>query len=116
MSAKRGKDYLHPDKYPGGYANLLSKAFQTIAEHPAMTNLSELDFCDVSANGIQIRGTHLLAKPGYSYGHQSTIKYDFSNIDDAVNEFIVNWVARDNPASIKSHNDMISDGQKYGWD
>ena len=97
----RGKDYLHPDKYPINYGELLDKAFQAISNHPEVKNLSSLDFCDVNANGIQIRGCHLLAEPGYSYGHQATIKYDFANIEDAVNEFIACWKQKDNPDNPK---------------
>lgn len=45
------------------------------------------DFCDVSANGIQIRGHHKEIG-GYTYGSQVTINYDMSNIDTVADEFV----------------------------
>lgn len=74
-----------------------------------------IDFCDVSAGGIQIRGHHKYIK-GYTYGDQPTIKYDFSNKDDIVMEFVSMWYKRDNPSNIRSELKFIADGEKYGWD
>lgn len=43
-------------------------------------NFQGIDFCNVGAGGIQIRGHHKQIS-GYTYGSQPTIKYDFSNIE-----------------------------------
>ena len=74
-----------------------------------------IDFCDVSAKGIQIRGFHKDIK-NYAYGKQITIKYDFSNCLEAVDEFIEMWKNLDTPALIRKEKDFISMGEKYGWD
>jgi hypothetical protein len=74
-----------------------------------------IDFCDVNAGGIQIRGHHKEID-GYSYGHQPTIKYDFSNKDEVAKEFIESWKAADNEKDIESQKNFISFGEKYGWD
>ena len=81
-------------------------------------NYDGIDFCDVGANGIQIRIHHKMIK-GYTYGKQHTILYDFSNTMDGgiemaltvVKEFLVN----DDDDSIRHELNMIADGEKYGW-
>lgn len=78
-------------------------------------NFDGIDFCDVGANGIQIRGHHKQIK-GYTYGSQPTIKYDFSNCKDVIDEFVEMWKEKDNPKSITSELSFIADGEKYGWD
>ena len=78
-------------------------------------NFLGIDFCDVSASGIQIRGHHKNIK-GYTYGEQPTIKYDFSNINEVIKEFVLMWWEKDNDAEIAKEKDLISFGEKYGWD
>lgn len=78
-------------------------------------NFLGIDFCDVSARGIQIRGHHKNIK-GYTYGEQPTIKYDFSNINEVIKEFVLMWWEKDNDAEIEKEKDLISFGKKYGWD
>jgi len=78
-------------------------------------NFDGIDFCDVSANGIQIRGHHKQIK-GYTYGSQPTIRYDFSNKDDIVMEFVSMWHTYDRPEKINREKVFIADGEKYGWD
>lgn len=63
-------------------------------------NFQGIDFCDVSARGIQIRGHHKEIKK-YTYGQQSTIEYDFSNADDVIWEFLKMWGEVDNPQAIE---------------
>lgn len=77
-------------------------------------NFQGIDFCDVSAGGIQIRGHHKEIK-GYTYGEQPTIKYDFSNADDVIWEFLKMWGEVDNPRAIARQKAFIADGEKYGW-
>ena len=74
-----------------------------------------IDFCDVGANGIQIRGHHLNVD-GYIYGNQITLKYDFSNKDTVVKEFVEMWKKFDTPQRVKEFKSFIKDGKKYGWD
>jgi len=78
-------------------------------------NFTGIDFCNVGAHGIQIRGHHQQIK-GYTYGSQPTIKYDFSNYLDTVDEFVAMWEKNDIPERIRRELSMITEGEKYGWD
>lgn len=78
-------------------------------------NFEGIDFCDVHAGGIQIRGHHKQIK-GYTYGDQPTLNYDFSNIEECIQEFINMWKYYDTPEKVKNELDFIADGEKYGWD
>lgn len=78
-------------------------------------NFDGIDFCDVSANGIQVRIHHKAIK-GYTYGSQFTIKYDFSNKDEIPNLVINNFKNIDNEEDIESQKRFIDSGEKYGWD
>lgn len=70
-------------------------------------------FSDVHAGGIQI---HMNNKRVPICIADSTIKYDFSNIDEAVEKAIQAFIDTDNEQSIKNANDFYEDGCKYGWD
>ena len=74
-----------------------------------------IDFCDVGAKGIQIRGFHKDVK-GYCYGEQVTIKYDFSNSDIAIDSFIEMWKREDTAEKLSLYQGFLADGEKYGWD
>ncbi|PLR99564.1 hypothetical protein [Bacillus sp. T33-2] len=78
-------------------------------------NFEGIDFCDVSADGIQIRGHHKEIK-GYTYGSQPTIKYDFSNYLECIDQFVEMWKEQDTTEKVKSQQRFIADGEKYGWD
>lgn len=78
-------------------------------------NFLGIDFCDVSAGGIQIRGHHKDIT-GYTYGQQPTIKYDFSNIKEAISQFVNMWFEYDCDEYISREKDIIAFGEKYGWD
>lgn len=78
-------------------------------------NFLGIDFCNVGANGIQIRGHHKEIKR-YTYGLQPTIKYDFSNIDEVIKEFVEMWWEYDTQDQISKKKRFIADGEKYGWD
>lgn len=78
-------------------------------------NFQGIDFCNVSAGGIQIRGHHKRIK-NYTYGIQPTIKYDFSNIEECIQEFIEMWKQYDTPEKVNVELRFIEDGEKYGWD
>lgn len=78
-------------------------------------NFEGIDFCNVGAGGIQIRGHHKEIK-GYTYGSQPTIKYDFSNIEEVICEFIDMWRRSDTEQKIMKEKEFIYYGEKYGWD
>lgn len=70
-------------------------------------------FSDVHAGGIQI-GIRNKRIPILT--SDVTIKYDFSNIDEATEEVIQSYLKNDNEKSIKWANDFYEQGCKYGWD
>lgn len=78
-------------------------------------NFDGVDFCDVGAGGIQIRGHHKQIE-GYTYGSQPTIKEDLSDITEKTQEFIDMWKAEDTPTKVSKFKEFISIGKKYGWD
>lgn len=84
-----------------------------LKDHP---NYAGFDLCDVSAGGIQIRMFNNGIIKGYSYGNQKTILYDWSNLDEAINDSIQDFILCDNEKDIKFFNNFIMDGLKYGWD
>lgn len=78
-------------------------------------NFKGIDFCDVSAGGIQIRGHHKEIK-GYTYGNQPTIDYDFSNCEEVIDQFVDMWKELDTPERVESQKRFIADGERWGWD
>lgn len=78
-------------------------------------NFDGIDFCDVSAHGIQVRIHHKDIK-GYTYGNQFTIEYDFSNKDEIPDLVVNHFKEIDNADRIKREKEFISWGEKYGWD
>lgn len=78
-------------------------------------NFNGIDFCDVHANGIQVRIHHKKIK-GYTYGKQHTIMYDFSNKTEIPWLVAKEFVETDNEKAIKRAQDFIKDGEMYGWD
>ena len=78
-------------------------------------NFDGIDFIDVNAGGIQICGLHKEIV-GFYYADSPTIKYDFSNIDEAVKEFIDGWKTADNPESVDNFKQFLEMGSMYGWD
>lgn len=76
-------------------------------------NLSSLDFSDISASGIQLGGC-LTSNPGYIYLYK-TIKYDWSNVDVVIADFIDSW-NKINEEEIESFKNFTDEGEKYGWD
>lgn len=78
-------------------------------------NFTGVDFCDVAAGGIQIRGHHAEIK-GYTYGNQITIKYDFSNYLDCIGQFVEMWKEHDVSEKVREYDRFLRDGEKWGWD
>ena len=79
------------------------------------SNFEGIDFCDVGAHGIQIRGHHKEIN-GYVYGNQITINYDLSNYPDVINEFVDMWNQKDTIEQLRSDQAMYRDFAKYGCD
>ena len=78
------------------------------------SNYNGIDFCDVSAGGIQIR-LHHKEIGGYTVGQQFTLKYDLSNLNEAI-EFVVAEFKRVNTSEyIKEKKDFIRIGEATGW-
>ena len=77
-------------------------------------NFDGIDFVDVCANGIQVRGFHKQLL-GMCFGSIFTIKYDFSNYKEVIKEFVEMWKARDNPEIIKMDNRFSDSCEKWGF-
>ena len=107
--------YVRPDTLKNYKEKMLYIQNKIKDELSNFENFEGIDFCDVSANGIQVRGHHKKVR-GYTYGFQPTINYDFSNVEEIVESFVNAWKREDNPEDVKSYLDFIHDGQKYGWD
>ena len=78
-------------------------------------NFDSIDFCDVGANGIQIRLHHKQIN-GYTLSEQATLKYDLSNIEEVIDASINNFIAFDTEDNIKGYKEFLAEGDKYGWD
>lgn len=78
-------------------------------------NFEGIDFNDLGIRGIKIRGFHKQIK-GYSYGGQPTIKYDFSNWKECIDQFVTMWKNIDTPEKVVVAKRFFADGEKYGWD
>lgn len=98
------------------FENLLLDIQDTIMEGlKDYSNFLGVQFIDVSAGGIQIRGFHKDIV-GYSYGSQVTIKYDMSNAYECAELFIEKWKESDTEANLKEFKRFIKFGEEYGWD
>ena len=78
-------------------------------------NFKSIDFCDVSASGIQVRLSHKQIER-YTYGKQITIEYDFSNYLDVPSQVIKVWKEIDTPEKVDAQQRFIEDGERWGWD
>lgn len=110
------KDYLHPKRYPSAYPLVLQAIRDAIADglrdHP---NFEGVDFCDVSAGGIHVRGHHREVK-GHTYGEQPLLQYDMSNAVEVVDKFIEAWKKMDDEKTLRAYKAFIEDCDKWGWD
>ena len=93
------------------FIEIQSAIEEQLKEYP---NFDGIQFVDVNANGIQIRGFH--KQSTYSFIDQLTIKYDFSNYKECIEMFVLKWKERDNNESLDWHNRFIEQGEQYGWD
>lgn len=109
------KPYLRDEVVIDNFETLLyiqSEITSKLKDYPGFKGI---DFCDVNAGGIQIRGFHEEIK-GYSYGELYKINYDFSNVEEAIEKFVKMWKVMDNKKAIEIKKSFIEDGHKYGWD
>jgi len=111
------RDYLGSHKYPEDYKEKLDYIRNKINKQLIDNkNYRGIDFYDVSAGGIQIRGFHRQIK-GYCYPmHQVTLFYDFSNIEEAITEFINCWNSVNNEKDIQNMKWFLASGKRWGWD
>ena len=100
------------EQHKNALVSIERKIKKGLQDYPAFKGV---DFCDVGANGIQIRGHHRDIK-GYCYGKQVTIRYDFSNMKEVADEFIEMWKTLDTPEQVENYQRFLADGEKYGWD
>ena len=105
-----GDDWAHEEEL----LEIQAKLHEQLKDFP---NFLGVDFCDVSAGGIQIRGHHKqIQKYTYPITNQTTLLYDLSNKDEAIDEFVEYWKLYDNPKDISDTKDFILAGERYGWD
>lgn len=109
------KPFLNEDKLVTNLNELVQIEKEINHRLDGYPNFAGIDFCDVSAGGIQIRGFHSHVKR-YTYGSQITIKYDFSNYKECIDEFVDMWKSQDKPEKVSGYQSFIADGEKYGWD
>lgn len=101
------------DDYQNQYFKLVlaqEKVKNRLKDRP---NFAGITFNDVGASGIQIQAKNKQVSIIIS---DATIKYDFSNIDEAVDECVEGFIETDNEESIKSASQFYNDGCEYGWD
>lgn len=109
------KPYLKPAIIEEHYDKLMYVQNEVNEKLKDQKGFDGIDFCDVSAGGVQIRGHHKEVN-GYAYGEQITIKYDFSNYQEASDQFIDMWKAKDNPKALENYKDFLAQGERWGWD
>ena len=102
------------DDYQDQYFKLIlaqEKVKNRLKDRP---NFAGITFSDVSAGGIQIKASN--KQVPYISMSDATIKYDFSNIDEAVDDVVNQFLSTDNEENIKSANDFFKTSMEYGWD
>ena len=108
-------DYLRESmrkEHGDDFAKIRTAITEALKDYP---NFIGIHFSDIHAGGIQICGLHKEIV-GFYYADSPTIKYDFSNIDEAVKEFIDGWKTADNPESVDNFKQFLELGSMYGWD
>lgn len=79
------------------------------------SNYNGIDFCDVSAGGIQIR-LHHKGIGGYTVGQQFTLEYDLSNRNEAIGFVVSEFERIDDNKYISDMKDFIRVGEATNWD
>lgn len=91
---------------------IITELNEALSKHETF---QKIDFCDVSAGGIQIR-LFTKAEPGCSIGEQQTILHDWSNVDEVIANTIAEYERVDTPERIQQFKEFMEFGRKYGWD
>ena len=102
------------DDYQNQYFKLVFAQEKVKSRLKNRPNFAGIVFSDVSASGIQIKAKN--KQVPYITMSDATIKYDFSNIDEAVDECVKGFIETDNEKSTTSALQFYNDGCKYGWD
>lgn len=110
----RRKPLVRPEKLEPYYSKLVDIELTITERLSKYPSFNGIDFCDVTANGIQIRGHHKQVV-GYCFGSQPTIRYDFSNYNECVEEFIEMWQSKDNLEYLRQFKSHLSEGERWGW-
>lgn len=100
------------EKYKGEMVKIEKRINEELKEYP---NFLGIDFCDVSAYGIQVRGHHKQILT-HTFGKQPTINYDFTNKEQVIQDFVQMWKVNDTPEDVIRYKDFIYFGNKYGLD
>ena len=100
------------EKYKGEMIRIEKLINKELVDYP---NFLGIEFCDVHINGIQIRGHHKEIN-NYSFGLQPTIKYDFTNKNEVITEFVEMWKQHDTPENVEKYKKLIISGENHGWD
>lgn len=96
------------------YEGVIIRIEKEIREGLKDTNFESLSFCDVSAPTIQVNLFNTKIK-GFVFVSVD-LQRDWSNVDGLIAEAIERFKARDNEKDVKSYQDFLNDGMKYGWD
>lgn len=94
---KKCLTYLNDEQFSELY-ELIRKTVEFLEEELKDNNLESLGFIDVGCNGYQLYGVHKL-HPLYAFS-EVTIKYDLSNFDKKIKEFVARWKARPEEAEM----------------
>lgn len=102
------------DDYKDQYFKLVLAQEKVKSRLKNRPNFASITFNDVGASGIQIQAKN--KQVPYISISDATIKYDFSNIDEAVDECVKGFIETDNEKSTTSALQFYNDGCEYGWD
>ncbi len=109
-------DRLHPSNYPQGYLSYLEFLKHSIHKRlEDFPNFIQVSLNDVSGGYICVQGSHKEVR-GYYYGDAIKLNYDFSNVDNVINNFVDMWISLDNPEWLKSYQSFLRDGERWGFD
>jgi len=113
-------DYLHPEKYPEGWEEVIKRIRIEIGEALSQSNPETyrgIHFSDVGAGGIQIGLNHVkFPNSGFApfQARIVTLKYDLSNADEVIEDAIRKFKLWDNPKTILDIEDMNRSFARYG--
>ena len=107
--------YVTSNKIENNLTELLTIEYEITKQLATHSYFDGIDFCDVGAGGIQIRGHHKKVH-GYVFSSQITIKYDFSNWEECIEKFVDEWKSSDTEQKVKEYKNFLDAGDLWGWD